>query len=242
MFLCVTISEHNTKVAINRWARVRTKERRAFATDSEAAVMRAALCGFLAGDGSVKKRVTSRHVRYDIRFFPDDQLMLETYLHFFERVYRKKPAVTPMKGYYNVQLSSRTIGEDFFAMATFGLYTWRPPLLENNEQKIAWLRAFFSAEGYVGIKAVRVQTVNANGMEFVSELLAGFNIHHRCYVYVPKNNNHSSVHIVTILRKNDRLLFADLIGFWHARKTNVLEKTLHLKPVSESVDVPAAVA
>jgi hypothetical protein len=220
---------NNKLVAVNRWKNVREKECAAFAPAEIVRVEKAALCGFLAGDGSVKIREVGANLRYDINFFPDDDVMLHSYLSFFEKVYGKIPVVRLRKNFYHVEISSVSVGKGITSMAFFGLYTWRLPLMRTKAEKAAWLRAFFSAEGYVGKKSVRVQTVNENGMLAVSKMLDEFDIAHGFYAFRPKNPCHSKVYIVTITRENERAKYAKEIGFWHARKTAKLEKTLALK-------------
>ena len=132
-------SEHNRAVALARWARVRERERAAFG-GHEVAVAKAALCGFLAGDGNIKRRLAPEgFYRYYINCFPDDDEMLAAYLRFFYEVYAKAPRVTPMQGYFAVKCSHQSIGEDILKFAQFGIHTWSIPNFRTSIEKIAWL-------------------------------------------------------------------------------------------------------
>jgi len=217
------ISEHNRRVALNRWENERARERAHFATGSHVLVLKAALCGFLAGDGCVKKYLNGQRLpSFCIKLFPDDEEMLRAYCVLLEVLYNKTPSVRQQKGYYDVCLFSRSVYEDIVSYATFGVHGWSVPRLNAVEERIAWLRAFFSAEGYVGAKSIRVQTTHEVGMNVVSDLLTTLEIDHRRYVYRPRNPCHSTVHIITILKKSARLRYESLIGFWHVKKTEKL--------------------
>jgi hypothetical protein len=223
-------SERNKKVALARWNKILSEERKHILDTAEASVLKAALCGFLAGDGSIQVRKEKTFLRYDIGFFPDDDIMLTTYCDMLKKLYGKIPSIKRKNEMYSVRLSSRIVVEDLLNQASFGLKNWDLPhsLFSNNGAKEAWLRAFFSADGYVGANTIRVQTVNKNGMINVSKLLRQLGIDHKMYRYVPCQQAHSIVYIVAILKKSARQLFLDKIGFWHSKKTAALKKALVL--------------
>ncbi len=192
--------------------------------------LRSALCGFLAGDGSVQVRKEKTFYHYQIDFFPDDELMLTTYYGQVKNLYGKEPSVRIRDNVYHVRMTSRAIVEDLLENAQFGIKEWSVPhnLFLVQGAKEAWLRGFFSAEAYVGPRSVKVQTVNKKGMEQISQLLADFKIDHNNYQHQPKNKNWSTVHIITINKIEARKMFLKKIGFWHSKKTKSLKESLNL--------------
>jgi len=224
-------SARNKKVALARWGKVLAREKASIPKTDDALRKKAALCGFLAGDGSVYATRLGEKLLYRICFFPDDAYMLSTYCELTKKLYGKLPHVNKKDGaYFDARITSRNMYEDICSVATFGIAAWTPPwsLFSTSGAREAWLRGFFSAEAYVGPKQIKIQTVNARGMRDVSVLLAEVGIEHRCYTYTPKNKNHSVVHIVFINKIDARKRFAEKIGFWHAKKTAALKKSLSL--------------
>ncbi len=222
------LSDRNRKVAISRWKKVMAKEKANISSDKKTTNLKSAICGFLAGDGSVQARDMGNYVKYQIDFFPDDKVMLEEYMKNMKKVYNKTPRIKNFGRMYTVRISSKTIGEDLLKEAKFGLKKWELPntLLSNIKNKRAWLKAFFSAEGYINQKSIKVQTVNEKGMHQVSTLLEEFSIPHKVYSYLPKNKAHSKVHIIMIVKKEGRKQFYKKIGFWHSKKMEILKRSV----------------
>ena len=225
------VCERNALVAQRRWTRVHDLEHARIRTDEQAMCMKAALCGFLAGDGNVVHRVEKMCERWKITFFPDDEVMLNTFEHFIHSIYDKRLTITREKAYYYVQLTSKSTAIDLLELGCFSMHNWRIPdfVLKNNYYLIAWIRAFFSAEGYVSDSVIRVQTVNKQGMKQLSQALESLHITNRTYTYTPKQSNHSQVNIVIISHFAMRRRYKQLIGFWHDKKTQTLHKALHSK-------------
>ena len=223
-------SARNKKVAVARWTKVLTAEKNRIPNSPETLRLKAALCGFLAGDGSVQVRDSGTFSRHDIGFYPDDKLMLKIYCNALRQVYGKKPAVSKRSNMFEARITSRTIVEDLLKYSKFGVHSWNVPhlLFKVAGAKEAWLRAFFSAEAYVGPEHIKIQTVNGKGMQALSDLLSTLGIAHRRYEYQPKKKNYSLVYILFISRKEARKLFYHKIGFWHRKKTKKLKKSLGL--------------
>lgn len=226
----MNLSSRNKKVAIARWHKIIEKEKKNIKNNANAICLKAAICGFLAGDGCVKIRKRHSFFHYEIRFYPDDLVMIQKYCYAIKYIYDKVPHVTKLKNLFQVSITFRTILEDLVEVASFGLKTWQPSakLFLTQNAKAHWLRAFFSAEAYVGKNAIKIQTVNKKGMREVSKLLFDFGINHKRYKYIPKNLNYSPVEILMIFRKDARKLFYERIGFWHRKKTEALKKSLNL--------------
>ena len=220
----------NKKVALSRWKNTRVKEKSEILGGPNAILLKSIICGFLAGDGCVLTRKTKWGYRYDISFFPDDKEMLETYLTALKSVYNKSPKIRRRDDVFDIRLSSRVVAEDIMNNAAFGIKNWRIPkkLLSNREAKINWIKAFFSAEGYVDDQAIKIQTVNKEGMEELSNLLNEFLIKHGFYVYQPKKKNYSKVYIIRISSKESRKKYYENIGFFHKLKSQTLKNSLNL--------------
>lgn len=226
----MNVSERNKKIALARWKNKHSKERQKIRTDEETLLLKASICGFLAGDGSVQKRKAKSFYHCQIDFFPDDALMKDTYLSQMRKVYEKIPLVQKKNKHYIIRLSSKVIVEDLMNIANFGLKKWTLPksLLFIKGAKENWLKAFFSAEAYVSSNSIKIQTVNKKGMQEVSKILQGLGIATKSYEYQPKKENHSLVSIIFINKKEDRLKFFNKIGFWHEKKTKILKESLGL--------------
>lgn len=224
------LSGRNKKVALARWKKVFERERNGISTDKDAALLKIIICGFLAGDGSVQIRKEKDKYHFQIDFFPDDEMMVKVYCDAMASVYHKKPSIRRRDNVFHVRLTSRTIVEDIRKLAAFGIKNWSIPDLAQHEDiySKAWLKAFFSAEGYVGKNSIKVQTVNRNGMSQVSELLKKIKIEHKFYKYEPKKATESTVFIILILKKQARELYLNEIGFWQSRKNTALMNSLNL--------------
>jgi intein/homing endonuclease len=112
----------------------------------------------------------------------------------------------------------------------FGLKKWSFPdeLFKIKGTKEAWLRAFYSAEGYVNKRYIKNQSINLKSMKKVSSLLKEFGIDNNYYEYLPINKNWSKVAMIFISSKKARISFYEKIGFWHKRKSEKLKESLDL--------------
>ncbi len=212
------------------WDRIINKQLASFPKSSDSMDLRALLCGFLAGDGSVQVRREGKYFHYQLDFFPDDELMMNTYIDIVKCLYSKVPSVRFRDNVFHVRLTSKAILLDILSYANFGLKSWNIPcFISNNPLRMSlWLKGFFSAEAYVGKKEIKVQTVNETGMAELSSLLSNLGIDHSCYSYTPKIKNHSKTYIVVIGRKEARLKYFRKVGFFHSKKHTKLSHTLSL--------------
>ncbi|HIH38256.1 LAGLIDADG family homing endonuclease [Candidatus Woesearchaeota archaeon] len=83
-------------------------------------------------------------------------------------------------------------------------------------------------EAYVNKKSIKIQTVNEKGMVKTAHLLQEMGIHSRCYSYNQRKKNCSRVHILFINRREDKETFSKKVGFFHEKKTKLLEESLGL--------------
>jgi len=226
----MNLSKRNKTVAISRWEKVHTPERNNIPQNKKSLVTKAAICGFLAGDGSVQKRKEKNYYHYQIDFFPDDKLMRDIYIKQIKQIYNKTPSIRKMNMFYSVRISSKTIYEDLNKYAKFGLNSWTLPAnlfkLEGAIQN--WLRGFFSAEAYVNKKYIKVQTINQKGMKEISKILSKIKINNKYYEYNSKNKSERPVGIIHIRKKENLLKFYNLIGFWHEKKNKTIKEALGL--------------
>jgi 6-phosphogluconate dehydrogenase len=122
----MNISEHNKKVAISRWEKKHAKEKSMIRNDVQALLLKASICGFLAGDGSVQKRKEKNNFHYQLDFFPDNCLTRDTYIKQIKAVYKKAPSVRKKNNFYAVRLASKIVVEDITEIASFGVKKWSP--------------------------------------------------------------------------------------------------------------------
>ena len=225
------VCERNALVARNRWTRVHDLEHARIRTDEQAMCMKAALCGFLAGDGRVTHQNNNGVHHWALGIFPDDMMMLSMCVHILESVYAKTPYITKKNKFHLLQLTSRVVVEDLQEIGTYDTHGWRIPEWIMNDKLclISWIKGFFSAEAYVGHKTIRVQTVNQKGMSQLSRALSSLSIKHNCHTYQPRQKTYSTVYIIIIAREAERSKYARQIGFWHEKKTRALNKALHSK-------------
>ena len=205
----------NKKSIQSHWDVKIAKERSKILDTDEAKILKAMICGFLAGDGSVQVRKEKSFYHYQLDFFPDDKLMMKKYIGAIKKVYGKIPSIRVRDNVFHVRKTSKTVVTDLIKLANFETSSWTIPhsLLISQKVKAAWLNAFFSAEAYVNQRSIKVQTINKNGMIEVSNLLNDFQIKHKTYEYQPKKENHSRVYIIFINPKSEREKYYKKIGF-----------------------------
>ncbi len=219
-------SKRNKKVALSRWKNLLKEQQDNIPKNKQALLIKSALCGFLAGDGSVQVRKFNTFSKYQIDFFADDKIMLNTFLTFIKKIYCIKPSVHTRDNMYVARLSYKFVVLDLLSEASFGLKKWNFPkkLFKIKGAKENWLRAFFSAEGYVNNKVIKIQSVSIKSIKIVSRLLSELHIKNNYYEYQPKNVNHSKVGMIFINERESRLNYFNKIGFWHSRKENKLKE------------------
>lgn len=221
------------KAALLRWKKKLDDDLSRIQHDKKSLLMKVALCGFLAGDGSVqirKERKEDNYYRYQMDLFADDRKMLKTYMSFVKYLYKKTPSIGLRDNMFVSRLSQRFIVHDLTSLCKFGIYTWNFPtkLLKIKGAKELWLKAFFSAEAYVGKRVIKIQSVNIKSIKKVNKMLANFKIKGNYYEYRPKNRKHSIVGMIFINERKSRLIYYKKIGFWHSRKEKALKQALGL--------------
>lgn len=185
----------------------------------------AQLCGFIAGDGSIKIRKDGNGFNhYDISFYPDDLLMAQKYINTFEEVYEKKPSIVPLNNFYRVRVSSKVACDHLLKISTFDTYNWKVPdfVFSDLLYKSEFLRAIFDCESHVSKNNIQLQSVNQNGVNQLRELLAAFGIESKIYRYKRKNSKWGINYILVIGRKENIKKYAEFIGFNHSIKIKKL--------------------
>jgi hypothetical protein len=221
------------EAALLRWKKKLKEDLSKIRNNKKNLIKKAAVCGFLAGDGSVqirKEKPTDKFYRYQLDFFPDDKKMLNTYLRFVKEIYELSPTIRRRDNMFTARTSQRVIVHDLTNLCKFGLYKWSFPskLFKIKGAKEAWLRAFFSAEAYVGKKVIKIQSVNIKSIKEVRNMLSKLKIKGNYYEYVSKNENNSKVGMIFVNEKESRLIYYKKIGFWHSKKEKVLRESLGL--------------
>lgn len=226
----MNIKERNKFIAVRRWKRVFEEQFNSIPKDKESLKIKSAICGFLAGDGSVQIRGEGKTIHHQVDLFADDKKMLNVYCDFIQKIYKKKPSISRRDNMFVARISQKFIAFDLLRHSKFGIYMWSFPddLFRINGAKEMWLRAFYSAEGYVNDKTIKIQSVNTKSLKIVSELLKEFGINNGYYEYMPKIKNHSKVGMVFINDKKSRILYYHKIGFWHSKKEKRLKQALGL--------------
>jgi len=225
----MNINQRNKKVALSRWQKIHLGEKSLLKQNSDKYFLKARLCGFLAGDGSVMiRKDNDDKMHYVVRFFPDHDSLIEPFTESLFKVYNKKPIIKKNYSHNGLICYSKVVVEDLLGMTDFGLLEWRIPfnILVDKKSKIEWLRAFFDCEAYVGKNHLKIQTVNKKGMDDLEKLLLEFGIKSKRYIYHPKKKNWNNVYILLINSKSDRLKFLNTIGFNHKLKLSKLQNML----------------
>ena len=173
------------KRAINRWKKVFEKESKIIAMNSlKYPHLKARIFKYLMGDGSVTMPVESDGtIHYSIAFYPDDEVMLESFLFAFEKVYDRIPTVKRYNHYFCVRIDSKSITLDLLNYGSFRSLEWQIPanILKSKLTGKEWIRAFYDSEGYVGKRSIVVQSVNYGGLTQVKELLQSYGIDCKMY-------------------------------------------------------------
>ena len=234
------LSEFGKKGARIRWDKhqKKIKDHLKSIDRPEYSILKARLCGFLAGDGTVACRRENKKqniIHYTVNFYPDHISMVKSFLEAFEKLYQKRPAIKKEKNYYRIRTKCKFACLDLLNNSKFGIYTWEVPFnfLNNHQLKKEWLRAFFDCEGYVGKKQIQVQSVNKKGLHQVKNVLGDFGIESKIYKYKRKNKNWSTNYILNIGKKNMREMFLNKIGFNHKIKLIKLKQQFY-KPASDN--------
>ena len=228
----MNIKERNKFIAVRRWKRILEKQLNSIPRDKKSLKIKSAICGFLVGDGSVqiRKRKGENFSHYQLDLFADDKKMLDTYCDFIQKIYKKKPTISRRDNMFVARLSQKFIVLDLLRHSKFGIYKWSFPedLFCIPNAREMWLRAFYSAEGYVNNKTIKIQSVNLKSIKIVSNLLNEMEIYHSYYVYTPKNIKHSKVGMIFIGSFDSRMKYYKKIGFWHSKKEKRLKQALDL--------------
>lgn len=231
-FLCKAEQLPNNWRVVRRWKknqeqferRLKEKEK---PTDLE---LKAKLCGYLAGDGSliIRKHDAQKTMRHDIRFYPDDLVVAQAFREAFLELYEKDLKIVRDKvdQMYVLRTTHKMAALDLVKIGKFGTLEWRVPLnfLTTNSMKAEWLKAFFDCEAYVGKGVIRIQSVNRKGVLDIKCLLAGFDIESsKLYKYQRKQKNWNTNYLLDIRKKPNLEKYLRLVGFNHSKKRAKLQ-------------------
>ena len=114
--------------SLSKWKKVLETETARIPHDDKSTILKSAICGFLAGDGSVQVRKDKLPHHYQIDFFPDDKKMLDYYCKFIKKIYNKMPSLSRRDNVFVARLSHKYIVIDLLKYCNFGIYTWNLPI------------------------------------------------------------------------------------------------------------------
>ena len=234
----MNLSEKNRKNIISRWNKFHQKTIDFIEQNKHKNLhLLARICGYLAGDGNILVSNGKTCFHNTIRFFPDCVSLIDSFSEALLLVYDKAPKIKKYENYYFITLDSKPVVEDLISYGKFGTLDWEIPsfVLEKDEFKIEWIKAFFDCEAHVTEKQIMVKSVNSFGLARISDTLNGFGISNRIYAYQPKNPNWNKVHCLVIYRKGARHKYFNVIGFNHTKKLKKLGKSLNLAPRSRNL-------
>lgn len=217
----MNLREKNLKNILSRWKKQHANEIIWIKSHKNTNFLKARICGYLAGDGSVSIREerSSGKVHHEIRFFPDHISLIKPYITAFKKAYNKTPKIFKKNNHYEIRINSKIVVQDLLSLCSFGSKSWTIPKFINSKCKKEWLRSMFDSDSYVGKKYIRLKTVNKKGLESVKKLLNEFNIETgEIYDYKPKNKRWNVNYILDIRKLESLKKFSQIIGFNHKLK------------------------
>ncbi|MFH1473690.1 MAG: LAGLIDADG family homing endonuclease [Candidatus Aenigmatarchaeota archaeon] len=221
----MSIIERNRRNVISRWKKQHEKELERIKSKKNVNFLKARICGFLVGDGSVyiRKEKQSGKVHHEIKFFPDHESLIKPFIYAFKEAYNKTPKVIKKNNYYVIRINSKIVILNLLSLCSFSSEGWTIPSFKEVECKKEWLRAMFDSDSYVGNEYVRLKTINKKGLEHVKKLLLEFKIKtSRIYVYKPRNEKWKTNYMLDIRDKKSLKIFLKDIGFNHKLKKEKL--------------------
>jgi hypothetical protein len=142
--------------------------------ESEREILRSRLCGFLAADGSVfiRKELKTGKVHHEIRFYPDNDVLVELFNKAFEKLYGSKTHIKQDGKYFRLSANNKFAVMDLLSIAKFSSKNWSlPKILNSKKAQIEWLKCYFDCDGYIGKKYIQIQSVNKKGLQQMQKLL-----------------------------------------------------------------------
>lgn len=120
------IKKSTKNIVIFRWNKIHKEEKNSFKLLPEFFFLKARVCGYLAGDGTVmirKEKTGKKH--YYIKFYPDHISLINPFIESFQTIYNKKPKVKKLNKFFEVACYSKPVVEDLLKTSKFGLLKWR---------------------------------------------------------------------------------------------------------------------
>lgn len=206
-------------------------------------LLKAKLCGYLAGDGCVyihKERARPHINSKRIAFYPDHIDLAKDFIETFYKIYKIRPHLKKEKNHFDIRICSKLAYWDLVSIAKFKSLNWNIPfkILTTKETKKEWIRSFFDCEAYVGKKMIQIQSINKRGLEQVKSLLKEFSIDSKMYSYERKQKNWNTNYLLCIMKKESRLKYLDIIGFRHPKKLENLKRCLNNAGVAQLGTAP----
>lgn len=210
-----------------RWKRIHSKTPNPVKMTKEKASLNAYLCG----DGNICIREDKNKTKhYEIKFFPDDEVMLKNILFCLSKVYNIQ--VKNIKKYrkmYYVRFNNKIVCKNLLKLGRYGKYDWTIPSKIKRNFKKEWIKCFFDCEAHVNKKGfIQAKSVNFNGLKDVVSILSSLDIP-SCLNGPYTQKRGSSYFVLTINKKNSRN-YLDKIGFNHSEKVKKLYSIVNIRP------------
>ncbi|MFH0831492.1 MAG: LAGLIDADG family homing endonuclease [archaeon] len=212
-----------------RWERFHSKTKIPLSLTKEKASLHAYLCG--DGNISIRKERKNKSIHYEIRFFPDNVLMLKNICNCLFRCYGLRPKnIKKIGSMYHVRINNKLVCKDFLKMGKYGTYDWSIPREIIRKFERAWLACFFDCEAHVSKRgAIQVKSVNGKGLKSVKGILSGLGIISALNGPYSQTTG-SNYYVLSISAKAALFRYSKEVGFNHSEKIKNLNSILNLRP------------
>ncbi|MBU0532883.1 hypothetical protein KKB44_05320 [Candidatus Micrarchaeota archaeon] len=181
----------------------------------------------LMGDGAVYLHKHDYIMKYGVK----DKESLQSFAKDMKTVYGLKAAIGESRSGKGsmvpyARIRSKLAYEDLLRYGPYDSRSWRVPakiFKANSKVKAGFLKAFFTDEGTVVGKYVRLYSINKEGLKGVARLLKEFGIRS---VLRPGFGARRNVYALIISKEKNIQLFSEMIGFYLKRKNKKLKELL----------------
>ena len=222
----MSISEIQRIRVLQRWRKKDEYDLKKAVSDiEERRRLQVVLISYLQGDGCICVRYDKPNVfRYDLAFYPDHISLAIHFVDIYKKLYGRVQRIKNLGNYFSVRVTQKFACKELLGLAKFNSLEWQVPfkMLDTDEKKSRWLKAFFDCEAYVCKKSIVVQSVNKTGILQIKKLLEEFNIQSRFYSYERKQKNWNTNYLLFVSCKKYGRRFLKQIGFTHQLKQKKL--------------------
>lgn len=194
---------------------------------------KASLHAYLCGDGNIciRKDKLGNRKHYEIRFFPDDKLMLENIRACFLRCYGIQfPSIKRIGKMFYARVNNKIVCKDLLELGKYGTHDWNIPKEISKKFAKTWIACYFDCEAHVNKKSryIQVKSVNQKGLNQVKKMLDNLNI--KSSLNGPYNQKIGSSYYVLTITTKGMENYAKEIGFNNSEKVKRLNSVLNSRP------------